>query len=111
VSHEGSWLFGVDTDQLGIIMPGRPRVRMKFQAENVPGITMENDKVVSLSKTVRVPAGRFRNCAQIQEDLSDGTTEYKYYAPGVGVVKESTPDGDLDLISHNNSGHDEDERD
>jgi hypothetical protein len=39
------------------------------------------------------------NCLKIQETLSDGSVEYKYYAPNVGVIKEVTEDGEINLIS------------
>ncbi len=41
VGHEGSWLFGVDTDQPGIVIPATPQVDMLFQGENVPEITQD----------------------------------------------------------------------
>jgi hypothetical protein len=115
VSHEGAWRYGVDTNQLGVIMPAHPKVGTQFQPENVPGITTEDDEVLSVSETVRVRAGRFRNCLKVQETLTDGTLEYKYYAPNVGVVKEVTGDGSIDLVSvgrHSEEGdHEDDERD
>ena len=110
VSHEGSWRYGVNTKQLGVIMPADPKVGTKFQAENVPGITTENDLVVSVGETVTVPAGTFKNCLKIQETLSDGTVEYKYYAPNVGVIKEVSQDGEINLISFGRRGEREEER-
>lgn len=101
VSHEGAWLYGVDTDQPGVMMPGDPNVGDTFQAENVPGITREDNEIISVSETVTVPAGTFTDCVEIQETLTDGAVEYKFYAPNVGVVKEVPEDGVLDLISHN----------
>jgi uncharacterized membrane protein YkoI/uncharacterized Fe-S cluster protein YjdI len=89
VSHEGAWLYGIHTDQIGVLMPGKPKVGDKFQAENVPKITWENDEVVSVNETVTVPAGKFTNCVKVREKLSDKTTEFKYFAPGVGVIKEA----------------------
>ena len=100
-SHEGAWLYGVHTDKLGIIMPADPKVGDKFRSEDVPGITQEDDEVVSVSETVTVPAGTFKNCLKIKEILSGGEIEYKYYAPGVGVVKEVPGDGEVNLKSHN----------
>jgi hypothetical protein len=75
-SHKGARQYGVNTKRLGIIMPAAPKVGTKFQAENVPGITTEDDEVLSVSETVTVPAGTFTNCLKIQETLSDGTIEY-----------------------------------
>jgi hypothetical protein len=100
VSHEGAWLYGVNTTQLGVIMPANPKVGDQFQSENVPGITREDDEVLSVSETVTVPAGTYTNCLRVKEKLSDGGTDYKYFAPNVGVVKEVPEDGEVNLISH-----------
>ena len=99
--------------QLGVIMPANPKVGTEFQPENVPGITTENDVVVEAGLTVTVPAGTFRNCLKIQETLSDGTIEYKYYAPNVGVIKEVNQDGEINLVSFGRSRgrEEEDEHD
>ena len=100
VSHEGAWLYGVDTNQLGVIMPAHPKLGDRFQAENVPGVTREDDEVVSVSESVTVPAGTYRNCVKIREALYEGQVEYKYYAPDVGVVEEVFEDGKVSLVSH-----------
>jgi hypothetical protein len=111
VSHEGAWLYGVHTKQLGVIMPADPKVGTKFQAESVNGITTEDEVVVSFGETVTVPAGKFKNCLKIQETPSDGTVEYKYYAPNVGVIKEVIKDGEINLISFGRRGEREEEED
>jgi hypothetical protein len=100
VGHSGAWLYGVQTQVLGTIMPGRPEPGQTFYLESVPGITVERDSVVSMGDTVTVPAGTFSGCLRIQEDIGGGVIEYKYYAPGVGVVREVTPEGVVDLMSH-----------
>jgi hypothetical protein len=61
---------------------------------------LEKDEVVSVSETMIVPAGTYKNCVKIKEVASDGTTEYKFYAPGIGCVKEAETDGELSLKSH-----------
>ncbi len=99
VGHQGSWLYGVDTNQLGIAMPASPRARMKFQAHNVSGVTISNATVARIWR-VTVPAGRFRRCIRITETFSDGTVEQRYYAPNVGLIKEIFPGGSLSLTSH-----------
>lgn len=100
VSHEGAWLFGVDTDVMGILMPGVPEVGQKFRSENVPNVTREDDEVVSVSESVTVPAGTYTDCVKVKEIMSDGEIEYKYYAPGIGVVREVPEDGDVQLQTH-----------
>jgi hypothetical protein len=88
-SHEGAWLYGKHTKQIGVFFPGKPKVGDRFQPENVPKITWESDDVVAVSETVTVPVGKFTNCVKVREHLHDGDTDYKYFAPGVGVVKET----------------------
>ena len=100
VGHGGAWMYGVDTKPPGVLMPAHPKIGNKFQSENVPKITREDDEVLSLSETVKVPAGTYESCLKIKETLSDGTVEYKYYAPGIGCVKEVVPDGEVPLQSH-----------
>lgn len=99
-NHEGSWLYGVHTDKLGIMFPAAPKIGQRYRSEDVPRITREDDEVVSVSESVTVPAGTYRNCVKVQETLSDGDIEFKVYCPGMGIVQEGTVDGRTDLESH-----------
>ena len=101
-SHNGpdAWMLGKDTQTPGIIMPAHPKVGDKFKSEDVSKEINESDEVISVSATATVPAGTFNNCVEIKETLADGKIEYKYYAPGVGVVREVPSSGDELLISH-----------
>ena len=98
--HSGAWLLGRDTKIPGVLFPAQPKVGDKFQSENVPGITREDDEIVSVSETRTVPAGTFSNCIKVKEHASDGATEYKLYAPGTGVIAEMDSDEGLLLKSH-----------
>jgi hypothetical protein len=98
--HGGAWLLGKDTQKPGVLLPAHPKVGDKFMSENVPKITWEKDAVVSISETVTVPAGIFEHCVKVEERASDGTTEYKFYAPGIGCIKEMDSDSELALKSH-----------
>lgn len=100
VGHSGAWLLGRDTKIPGILLPAHPKVGDKFHSENVPGITREDDEVVSVSETVTVPAGTFHDCVKVKEHACDGATEFKLYAPGVGVIAEMDSDEGLRLKSH-----------
>jgi hypothetical protein len=101
IGHSGAWLYGKQTKTLGVLMPASPKLGGKFRSEDVPKITTEDDEVVSLSETVTVPAGTYEKCVKIKEVLSDGAIEYKYYAKGVGCVRELPEGGDVVLKSHN----------
>lgn len=98
--HKGSWMFGKDTQIPGVLFPAHPKVGTRFKSEDVSKDINEKDEVVSVSETVVTPAGTYKNCVKVREKLADGTTEYKYYAPGVGVVREAPPKGDVLLKSH-----------
>ena len=100
VGHDGSWLYGKDTPAPGVIMGSRPTVGQKWRTEDVSKEIGEQNEVVSITETVKTPAGTYDNCLKVKEDLADGTVEYKYYAPGVGVVREQPHDGDVFLKSH-----------
>ena len=100
VAHEGAWLYGKDTKVPGVIMPAKPVVGLKFASESVPKITHEKDEIISTSETVTVPAGTYTNCVKVRETNSDGETEFKYYAPGVGVIVEAVGKEKITLKSH-----------
>jgi len=100
VGHSGAWLYGKQTKIPGLLMPGNPKVGDKFRSEDVPKITTEDNEVMSLSETVTVPAGTYQNCLKIKEVLSDGAVEYKYYARGVGCIRELPEGGDVVLKAH-----------
>ena len=98
--HSGAWLFGRDTQRLGLLMPAHPKIGDKFKSEDAPPITWEQDEIVSVSEIATVPEGIFQHCVKIKEIASDGDTEYKLYAPDVGCVKEIEGKTSLLLQSH-----------
>lgn len=98
ISHEGSWLSGEKGAKYGLMMPGLVLVGARYYQEMAPGVAMDRAEVVSLTETVEVPAGRFTGCLKVVETtpLEPAVKEYKYYAPGVGLIK----DGELELIEY-----------
>ena len=98
VKHDGAWLAGVKGNRPGLIMPGTPKVGMKYYQEIAPGVAMDRAEVVSLDETCKTPAGTFTKCLKVKEGSAIETfaKEYKYYAPGIGLIR----DEDLQLIKH-----------
>jgi hypothetical protein len=96
INHEGSWLAGVGGAKFGMMMAGNPVVGSRHYQEVAPRKAMDRAEVVSTTETVVTPAGTFRNCVKIEETtpLEPGVKEYKYYAPGAGLVQ----DGELKLV-------------
>ena len=96
VNHDGSWLYGRDTDVPGVAMPPDPKVGDQWRFEDVLGITTESDRVEETGMRIRAGGRTFTDVIRIQEFTQpDGEVEYKLYAPGVGVIVEYEPDGRL----------------
>jgi hypothetical protein len=91
VKHDGAWLAGKDGAKPGLIMPGTPKVGMKYYQEVAPGIAMDRAEIVKLNDTCKTRAGTFANCLRVKEGtpLEPLVTEYKAYAPGVGIVRDA----------------------
>ena len=89
--HPGTWHSGVKGARYGLMMPGTPLIRGKYYQEVAPGVGMDRAEVVSLSETLTTKAGTFKNCLKTEETtpLEPGVKDYKYYAPGVGLVSDS----------------------
>ena len=62
----------------------------------VAQFAMDRATIVSVTETVKTPAGEFTNCLKVEETtpLQRFVTEYKYYAPGIGMVQ----DGSMKLV-------------
>jgi hypothetical protein len=92
VSHSGAWLSGVKGAKFGLMIPGQPSLNARYYQEVAPGVAMDRVEVVSVSDTVTTPMGKFTNCLKLKETtpLEPGVTDYKYYAPGVGMVQDGS---------------------
>jgi len=95
-NHDGTWLSGVGGAKFGLIMPGRALVNARYFQEVAPKVAMDRATIVSVTETVKTPAGEFTNCLKVEETtpLQRFVTEYKYYAPGIGMVQ----DGSMRLV-------------
>jgi hypothetical protein len=90
VDHEGAWRAGVDGAKAGIIMPGTVLLGARYFQELAPDVALDRAEIVSLSATVSTPAGTFEKCLKTRETtpLEPGEEEFKWYAPGVGLVRD-----------------------
>ena len=90
VSHEGSWLSGVKGAKFGLMMPGEAKVGQRFYQEQAPGVGMDRAEIVALGERITTPAGTFDKCLHTRESSAiEKGSEDKWYAPGVGLVKDS----------------------
>ena len=87
-THDGSWTAGVNGAQPGLIMEASPQVGDTYCQENAPGIAQDVGQVVSITATRSVPAGDFTYDVETKDfSLIEPHSEYKYYAPGVGLIE------------------------
>lgn len=90
---DGSWRAGVDGAKAGILMPAAPAIGDVYRQEFLPNVAEDVGRVVATGVTISVAYGTFHNCVKTMDGspLEPGNFEYKYYAPGVGLVAEEDP--------------------
>jgi hypothetical protein len=90
IGRGGSWHSGTQRARFGMMMPGRPATGIQHYQEQAPGVAMDRAEIVGVHETVATPAGTFKDCVKVAETSGmspHGRPEYKYYAPGIGLVK------------------------
>jgi hypothetical protein len=92
VGHRGEWIAYENENRPGLIMPGTPEVGMKYYQEIAPGVAMDRAEVIKVSETFNTTAGEFKDCLITEEssELEPGVTEYKTYAPSIGLVQDQS---------------------
>jgi len=92
VSTEGSWEAGVDGAKAGIVMYGDPSdyINMPYRQEYYEGEAEDIGEVVEVGISVTIGIGTYTDCVKTKEwnPLEPGEYEFKYYAPGIGLIKE-----------------------
>lgn len=92
--HEGSWRAG-GKNRFGLAMPALPRVGQGYYEELAPGIAVDRARIVAIDDSLSTPDGDFTGvlCVEETSPLEPGVKERKYYAPGIGLIR----DGDARL--------------
>lgn len=67
VSHKGAWLVGENDATAGLVMPGKPKLGMKYYHEISPGKAMDRAEVIDTDHTLETPAGTFSQCLKTKE--------------------------------------------
>lgn len=98
VNHDGSWIAGENGAKAGVMMPGIVLLGSKYHQETAPSVAMDRGQIVSMSKVVDTPAGKFENVLKIKETtpLEPTVVDFKYYYAGIGLIQ----DGELKLEEH-----------
>ena len=100
-NHDGAWRADEGRNKPGIIMLANPTVGRTYDQEFAPGIAEDKGTIVALNESVRTPAGNFTGCVKIKDTtpLEPDVEEFKWFCPGMGMVREESEDGFAELIS------------
>jgi hypothetical protein len=104
-STEGSWAYGVDGAQPGVVVPADPKQGMTYREEFYAGHAEDAAEVLNVDSQVQVPYGRFKGAILTRNysSLEPTVEEMKLYARGVGPVMEllvSGGSGRTELLSY-----------
>jgi hypothetical protein len=89
-TKEGSWAYGADGAEAGVVVPASPKQGMSYREEYYAGHAEDAAEVLNVGSQVQVPLGRYqgamltRNFSSIEPTVE----EMKLYAKGVGPVME-----------------------
>ena len=103
-STEGSWAYGVDGAQPGVVVPADPKQGMRYREEYYAGHAEDAAEVLNVGSQVQVPYGRYQDAMVTRNysSLEPTVEEMKLYAKGVGPVMEllvSGGSGRTELLS------------
>jgi hypothetical protein len=102
---EGSWAYGVDGAQAGVVVPADPKQGLSYREEYYAGHAEDAAEVLNTTSQVQVPYGRFKDAVLTRNfsSLEPTVEEMKLYAKGVGPVMEllvSGGSGRTELLSY-----------
>jgi hypothetical protein len=97
-NHDGTWRAGVAGARAGVLLPGSPIVGARYYQEFAPRVALDRAEIIGFVERFEVEAGTFEDVLFVFETnaLEPTDASYKYYAPGIGLVK----DDDLELVDY-----------
>lgn len=100
-NHDGAWRADQGRNEAGIIMLANPTVGRTYSQEFAPSIAEDKGTIVALNESVKTPAGSFTGCVKIKDTtpLEPDVEEFKWFCPGVGMVREESEDSFSELVS------------
>lgn len=90
LDNDGSWESGVDNALPGYWLPANPVVGQAYHQEFYHNEAEDQAEVLAVGETVTIGLGTYQNCV-VTKDFSrfeSNIYEKKYYAPGIGEIKE-----------------------
>jgi hypothetical protein len=101
IDHEGSWEAQLDvagageTALPGFAMKAAPMVGDVYNQEFYEGEAEDMGEIVAIDVEITLRSGATYTCLQTLDSnpLDPGAEEYKYYAPGIGLIVEEDTSG------------------
>ncbi len=92
VSTHGSWEAGIDGAQPGIIMWASPFPGIPYRQEYLYGEAEDWGQVIAILDSYTIGEKTFTSVVKTKEwsALETGSSEFKYYAPGIGLIREES---------------------
>src|SRR5262245_19493497 len=85
----GSWEAGQGSNLPGILIQAHPRSGGTYRQEFAPDVAVDMATVLSRTRHVTVPADSYSGVVQTKEfSCLEPGVDHKFYAPGVGLIKE-----------------------
>lgn len=100
-SREGSFRAGKDGARAGLFFPGNPKVGTTARQEFYKGHAEDHFKVVDRNARISVPYTSTRHAVRTKEwtPLEPNVLDNKYYARGIGTVREIAVKGPVERLS------------
>jgi hypothetical protein len=99
--HAGSWEWGIDGALPGIIMWADPSAHIAedYHQEYFPGKAEDMGRVLGVNESLSVPFGSFDRVVKTLDFSNIETArEQKFYAPGMGLIKEMDVNGHEEVV-------------
>jgi hypothetical protein len=99
IDRSGSWQAGVHDGEPGIIMLAHPQIPDAYRQEFLRGQAEDTAWIINRGGSVRVPFGTLHHILTSLEftRLEPGVIDQKLYAPGIGIVRELSQKGPLEV--------------
>ena len=101
VDTHGSWEAAVDGARAGFLMVADPKVGRTYHQEYYKGEAEDVGEVIATGESVTGPTGTYDRVVTTEDTtaLEPDLVEHKWYAPGVGIVKEADIKGGNEKVT------------
>jgi len=97
-NHHGTWKVGKEAKEPFVYLPAELKKGDKFRPEDVKGVAEDEAEVLGVGEAVEVNGVKYADVLKLKLTVVlDKEVKTKYYARGVGLVREEEGGTNLDL--------------